>query len=401
MRIVYSFFLLIWAAFMAVKLLFQGKGGKLLSRLRLPKIPPKGEKERRIWIHSVSLGETKAAAPLIKQIKEELPDAKIYLSTLTVTGLQEAKKSEFLEACFLLPLDLPYLMKKLVKSVSPDLFIFIETDFWPGLLHELKAHGTKIALINGKMSEKSFKRFQLLHPLTKRLFGGIDLFCLQSEEYRKRFSALPINNEKIVVTGNVKFDIIPQLKRYDDLHFPKRKKIVTIASTHEGEEELILNALGELGDDVCLLFAPRHPERFERVAAMLKGKGKAFRLIGEPSDGKEEIVLINRMGVMDHCFANSHAAIVGGSFITGVGGHNIFEPARHGLPVFYGPNMHTQKELVLAFERHNVAGEVTLEGLKPALLQVIHGPINSQGYENLRAEMEGATNRSWKLIKML
>lgn len=402
MRYLYTFFLTLWAFFYLPVLFWQKKSDRLSARLgfHLPRARETKKSGRRIWIHAVSLGEMKAAAPLIDEIRKEHPDAQFYISSATTTGLAEAKKAYPHASSFLLPLDFPFLMRKLVQAILPDLFILMESDFWYNLLHELKKQGAKIALVNGKLSQTSAKRHKILSLFAKRLFNPIDLFCLQSEEHKALFSSIGIAQEKIVVTGNVKFDIPTRVIPFD-FHLPQGKKIVAIVSTHEGEEEMILTALEGIGDHICLLIAPRHPERFPHVSALLKKRGEPYRILDEPSDGQEKVILINKMGIIDPIFKRSHAAIIGGSFVSFVGGHNIYEPARLGVPVLFGPHMYGQRELTLAFERHNISGQTTLENLKGKLQEALNGSFNRKAYENLAAEMQGATTRSWNLIKML
>ncbi len=367
-----------------------------------PKIPPRKQGKIRIWIHAVSLGETKAIEPFAQMVKNELPDVEIIKSSITATGHEESlKRKDVFDHSFYLPIDFSWRARKLAKKIDPDLFILVENDYWPNLLTQLKAHGTKIALINGRISERSYRRYQLWPRYAKSLFNKFDILCLQSEEYKERFENLGVSPERVRVTGNIKFDATNPKKPRLDLCFPQGKRIVTVASTHEGEEEMILEALQTMNHSVCLFIAPRHPERFEKVAQLLQSKGVSYRKINEPGKGDERVVLVDMMGVLDECFKVSNAAIVGGSFVKHVGGHNIFEPARHGVPVVYGPYMFNQEPLVDVFKKHNVGKQVELGQLKETLEKYLTQASPEEGIEPLIREVAGATERSWEIIKKL
>ncbi len=364
--------------------------------LKKPEILPKKRGEYRIWIHAVSLGETKAVKTLIDLIKEDHKNVEIFISTTTQTGQSEAKKlSPFV---FFLPIDVSWLMKKLVKKVNPDLFILVETDFWYNLLSALKKNQTPIVLVNGKISSNSYKNFKKFKSFASDLFGKIDLFCLQSALDKERFQNLGITENKLIVTGNIKFDNLPPLQNIPGLHFPLEKKLVTIALTHENEEELILNELDH-NQSIAFLLAPRHPERFQKITKLLKKKNITFRTITQKGTGKEQVILIDKMGVMDECYAKSHAVIMGGSFTPSVGGHNIYEAARHGIPVIYGPYMHKQESLVHSLKTHNACTQIPLSHLSQTLQKLLTTPQSTTLPTILKAELEGASKRSWKLIK--
>lgn len=399
MRWIYNGLFTLWVILISPRLFQKKYRGSLLYRLGLktPAFPEK--KEKRIWVHAVSLGETKAVGTLIEKIKQEWPHAKIFFSSVTETGQREARKHKSIDFCFFLPLDFSFLMRKTVRLISPDLFILVETDFWCNLLTELKRIGVKIALVNGKISDSSYRKFQKL-SLFKKIFTSIDLFCVQDDEYKKRFLGLGVPKNKVVVTGNLKFDIPRLLKANDRIHLPKAKRCITISCTHENEEEMILDTLKDVSD-VCLLLAPRHPERFPKVGKMLEKKGIPFRSITAKETGDEKIILVDAMGVLDQCYEISRVVVMGGSFITTVGGHNIYEPARLGIPVVYGPHMHKQQNLVDALQKHNVGKQVELTHLQETIEDYLTYPPDPAPYQHLKNEMEGATERTYNLIKTL
>ncbi len=400
MRIIYNVVLFCWALVTLPRVLYYYKKYKnnIIFRLGLKtvKVLPKKKGEYRIWIHAVSLGESKAVAKFVKKIREERKDAVIFFSTATETGQHEALK--MVKHCFFLPLDFSWVMKKLVKRIEPDLFVLVETDFWYNLLRELKKGGVKTALVNGKLSLASYKKHKKFPLFAKPLFGAIDVFCVQSDTDQSRFLDLGVPKEKVHVTGNMKFDIESHFNPNKQLNFPKNETIVTIASTHENEEELILFELEKLRErDLCLLIAPRHPERFDFVAALLKKKNIRFRTIFEEGIAGEKVVLVNTMGVMDECYAHSKAVIMGGSFVSHVGGHNIYEAARHGIPVIYGPFMHKQEALMNALKKHHIGNQTNLSGLMATLEALLLDP-QTPSLETLKLEVEGATERCVSIL---
>ncbi|MBS0585707.1 MAG: hypothetical protein JSR76_05345 [Verrucomicrobia bacterium] len=404
----YNAVILFWALCLLpreiYRLIFLKKPLKdFLQRLgiSLPAFPWKKKGEMRIWIHAVSLGETKAIGPLIAEIRKDYPKASLFFSSTTETGHDEAKRS-YKEGAyfFFLPLDLSFVMKRLITRISPDLFILVETDFWWHLLSYAKKNDVNVVLINGKISLASLRNYKRAPRFAKELFSLIDLYCVQSEEYFSSFKSLGVREERIFVTGNVKFDMKEMLSQTLYFKTPhENKKVVTLASTHEEEEAMILEVLEGLKGSVSFLIAPRHPSRFPVVAKLLKKKGISFRHITEEGTGAEDVVLVDKVGVLDQCYRYSQAVIVGGSFVKHVGGHNIYEPVRFGVPVLYGPYMHKQEQLVTSLKKHNIGEQVELSALKGALERLLETPEEQLKYQALRSEMEGATERSWSQIK--
>ncbi|GAB5411798.1 MAG: 3-deoxy-D-manno-octulosonic acid transferase [Chlamydiales bacterium] len=298
-----------------------------VDRFQIPRI--KRKKGKLFWVHAVSVGETKAAIPLIRELQKRNPKAQIVLSCGTQTGLAEAKRAFADVDCFRLPFDSTWLMKPLVKNLEPTHFFLVETDLWPNLLHFLKRSSVPCSLVSAKMSERSFKRYRLLPAFAKYQMSHFDHICLQSDEYRKCFA--PFYKGELFVTGNLKWDTIAIEKSTRR----NKKLTITLGSTHAGEEKLLLEALKNLPAKIYVL--PRHPERFLEVAEIVKEYPNSQ--------------LIDQMGVLYSFYAKSDIAIVGGSFLPGVGGHNIFEPLAFGTPVIFGPHMWGQKKMTkLALE---------------------------------------------------
>lgn len=326
--------------------------GVLLSKWGL-KLPPSLSIDDRpiIWLHAVSLGETKAAIPLWATIHKELPSARMLFSATTETGLAAGGKVfPGAERHFLLPIDLRFVVRRLVKRLRPQLLLLVEGDLWYHLLSEVRAAGGRVALVNGKISERSCRRYSLVPHFTRMLLSQIDRFSLQSAEFEKRFLRLGVDPERIAVTGNLKLDLRPTPtapleaeKLKQRLQLKKDERVITIASTHEGEERMLLEALAS--SSCHILLAPRHPERFAAVAALLSLMGLQFSRWSETEVLDQPIVLVDAMGILASCYLLSDLAIVGGSFVPGIGGHNILEPIQHGVPVLFGPHMEAQQQL--------------------------------------------------------
>jgi 3-deoxy-D-manno-octulosonic-acid transferase len=284
--------------------------------------------------------------------------------------------------------------------------IVVESDFW----YNLVSFNKKVVLVNGKISETSQSRFKLFSFFSKALFSQFDLFCLQSQRFASRFETLGVAPSKIVVTGNLKFDQpFPHLdiERWrTDLGISPTDKVITLGSTHDPEEDQLISAIEPLFDqfqNLKILLVPRHPERFPAVAALLDKKKIHYAKFSDhlPKQGNERIILIDAMGILSACYQLSDIAIVGGSYVSHVGGHNIFEPAALGIPVLFGPHMETQRDLVDVVVHGGAGKQVPLDRLTSTLEQMLKTPPleMKQAGLKLAEEVQGATGRTWKSIQ--
>lgn len=325
---------------------------------------PKIEKGRApiVWIHAPSVGEMRAIAPLAAKLAKEY---RILLSSVTQTGHAEAKRCVDATWCVYLPFDLPYLIRPVMMRVAPRLVILAETDFWFHFEDAAKKVGARLVLVNGKVSEKSFNRYRSLPALACLLFSPFDLLCVQGKLYQERFCALGVDPNKIVVTGNMKLDAAfeqPQSSKHT---------ILTLGSTHDPEERLWIEVLKSVeGPKVYLV--PRHPERFDAVAQMLKSSGLSWgRVSGGATFEKCRIILVDQMGVLKQCYRSSTLAFVGGTLTSRVGGHNILEPCLYGVPVLYGPHLYSQPDLHDLMKRYGAGVEVEPSNLKSTLQHLL------------------------------
>ena len=297
--------------------------------------------------------------PIYERLRQKYPNGAFFFSSTTKTGHLEAKRSlPNADDYFFLPLDFSWVMHKLILRLKPDLLLLSEGDFWLNLISEVKNRGGKVVLLNGKISSRSATRFAKIPRFSKRLFGKIDCLCIQNTEYATRFQSLYVPPEKITITGNLKLSIptkkisgVEKQKWLTHFNLDPSDRIITIGSTHEGEEELLLPHI----KDAKILLVPRHPERFAAVKKFLE------------KNAYPHVRLVDQMGILNICYQLSDLAIVGGSFIPGIGGHNIFEPIQAGIPVVFGPHMETQKELVQLILRSKAGLQTSIEDLPKAI----------------------------------
>lgn len=385
------------------------KGKKLVGLWqRLGGQIPASLPKKVIWIHGVSVGEIKAAQPLYLELKKEYPEHAFVITTTTLTGQQEAKRSlKGADLYAFLPFDFKWLTRLWVKRLKPKLFLLVESDFWPNLLHQIERGGGKNILLNGKLSERSARRFGWVSFFSKRLFNRFSLLCVQSEEYRSRFLPLVSDPTRLHVTGNLKLDLqaapIPDF--WVSIWKQATTPFLTLSCTHPKEEELLLSALQQGSWNFFLV--PRHPERFLEVEKLLEQKDLSFikwsdLLAGRPY-ADEKVVLVDAMGQLPICYHFSRLAIVAGSYIETVGGHNILEPCLYGVPVFFGPHMFSQKELVRLALQAKAGKQVDLAHLRTQVERFfLHPQQQNQMREaalHLMQSSRGATQRTLQLLK--
>ncbi len=368
-----------------------------------------------IWLHCVSVGEVKASAPVIQKIRSEHPAFSFVISTVTITGYEEAIRL-FPDAKnhFLLPADFSWIMKKLVKKIVPRILILSETDFWYHLLLEIKRNGGKVALINGKISPNSLKKFTRGAFFAQKLFALPDLFLVQSETYAAAFRQLGVCSTKVHITGNLK--MTPnnarmtkenQSKLQNSLAITDRDFIVTIASTHDKEEEILLRQLLPIWNtypNIKIILAPRHLERLSIVKQLLQQLNISYFLYSSREVDKRnvQVILLDCMGMVCSLYQISNLAIVAGSYISTVGGHNIFEPIQMGIPVVYGPHMYGQQSLEKLVSMSGAGKPIPAQELPSFITQYMSDPqISFQmqaSAKNLFREMQLPLENTWKYL---
>jgi len=332
---------------------------------RLGRIPPPAGKQR-IWIHAVSVGETLAAVSLVRDLKERLPSAELFFSTVTITGQQVAGKAlaGHVEKTFFFPFDIPRISGKFLDRVGPNVVAILETEIWPNFLGECAARGIPVVILNGRVSERSFRGYGRFSSFFARVLACVTAFAMQTEEDARRMIALGVDPAKVTVTGNMKFDVsfspdsdspfLSWLKGEKD----KGTAWVVAGSTHEGEENAVLSAFADahsVNPSARLLLAPRHPERFDAVADLCERRGwevarKSRIASGEEKKHSSPVVVLDTVGELLASYAAGDIAFVGGS-LAPKGGHNILEPALFGVPAVTGPHTGNFREITELFTR--------------------------------------------------
>ncbi len=304
-----------------------------MGRISLPR--PRG---KRVWIHAVSVGEVKAALPLLRRLED------VCLSVTTSTGYAVASQSG-VENLFFYPWDLPWVVPRAVEAVQPSLYILMETELWPLMITYLKQKGVKIILANGRISERSYGGYKKLSFFIKRVLSCFDFIGAVSERDRERFISLGAPADRVFVMGNLKYDSV--LEAVNPAFEDEMRKLLSLGdeplwvcgSTHEGEEEMVIKVylrLVEEFPDLRLALVPRHPERARSIAELFSNLGVRFSLRSE--NPRDRVVLWDVMGELFKLYSVATAVFCGGSLVP-LGGHNIIEPASWGKPVVYGPYM--------------------------------------------------------------
>mgnify|MGYP000094197402 CR=1 FL=1 len=337
----------------ALDAVFSGKyAGGFFQRLGfIATIDPKGKKV--VWIHCVSVGETNAARPLIERIHDENPDLSIVVSTTTKTGQRLARSlfANTADLVFYFPFDWKSTVRRALSRVDPALVLLIETEIWFNFIRETNKHHTKLAIVNGRLSERSFERFSYITKFMHRVLSYIDLALMQDKADARRIMALGLRGSRVRVTGNIKFDhpltsteteLTADLRRRFDIR-PEAPLIIA-ASTHQPEERVLLEAFRQVWKSSPdrlprLVIAPRHPERFAEVADLIKISGFNWVRRTENESARDhtaEVILLDTIGELRAAYPLAELVFVGGSLIPH-GGQSIFEPAAAGRAIITGP----------------------------------------------------------------
>ncbi len=372
-------------------------------------------KRKLVWIHAVSLGETKAVAALAKVLKNDLNHPIIVFSTSTETGYVEACRAVSADYHVYLPFDFRLVIGPIVRRVCPDLVVLCESDFWYNFLSVSKQVGAKVIVVNGKISTKSVERYQQFPSYRDVIFNNIDLFCVQSQLYRARFESLGIDPKKIMVTGNMKFDgdynrlASEQLQQWrGELGIAPEDRVLVIGSSHNPEEVQLLKAMNPVWEkhpNLKVVLVPRHPERFNEVAGILQKHQLNYRRLSQkqPEGFPVKVILIDAMGLLRKCYQLADVAIVAGSYTSKVGGHNILEPSWYGVPVVFGPHMFSQPDLVDLVMEYGAGLQVPLEDLSRVIIGLFEDEkmrnTLGQGGLKLAKDVHGATKKTVTLIK--
>lgn len=366
-----------------------------------------------VWLHAVSVGEVISLQHLVAELKRRHPEWDIVFSTLTPTGIRTAReKLGLADRIFFVPLDFRRVLRRAFGALRPKALVLAESELWPNLLAEASSRGLKVILVNGRMSEHSFKVYEDIRPIARRILAKVDRFLVQTREDAERLERLGVGREKLEVAGNLKSEVrLPGFAEGELLEFGRSlgldggDEVVVAGSTRKGEEERLLKAFSEArGARPRLRFviAPRHIERSGEVERLAGAAGfkVARRTLVRPGD-RWDVLILDTIGELARFYALSDAAFVGGSLVEW-GGHNILEPAFYGRPVFFGPHMQNFAHLAGSFVQAGAARIVRTDAeIRDMFLRTDPAFLAEMG-KRAKAHLEslgGATEKAIRAIE--
>jgi len=314
--------------------------------------------KRVFWIHAVSVGETRAALPLVKALKKEYPQAALVISNVTETGHEIASQVVEADCCLFFPYDFSPVVRRALRRIRPALIVIVETEIWPNFIRLANESGIPVVLANGRISDRSYPRYQWIKLFIRPILQQFSRFCMQTAEDARRLRMLGAPAGKVRISGNVKFDLDIPLPDDDDaarlrkrFHLPGREMVWVAGSTHAGEEEAVADVYRQLaaeGVKLRLVLVPRHPERCPGVGKMLAGRGISFvrrrELTADERLDPGIVLLVDTVGELQQLYTVADLVFVGGSLVP-VGGHNVLEASAVRKPVIFGPHMHNFREI--------------------------------------------------------
>jgi 3-deoxy-D-manno-octulosonic-acid transferase len=388
---------------------FSERMGKVPDRLR------SASRAQVIWIHAVSVGEVLAVSGLVGQIRRQFRQWRVVVSTTTDSGQDLARKRFGEENVFYFPMDFAFAIRPHMRALRPALVVLAETEFWPNFLRIAHGSGARVAVVNARISDRSWPRYRRFRWALRRMLANVDLFLTQTEQDKARLESIGADARHVHVSGNLKFDvslpappaIVETLRR--SLAAEGAGPVVVCGSTVEDEEAPLLRAFENLlvsHPRAVMVLAPRHPERFEAVAALLQQMGilvyRRSRWQGEPLAGG--VLLVDTIGELAALYGLADVAFVGGSLVPR-GGHNIIEPAQHGVAIVTGNHTENFRDIVGLFQSRDAVRIVGLAELPLVLMQLLDNDVERMGLgrrakETILSQM-GATSRTLEALQGL
>ena len=387
-------------------------------RARLGNVPEQLRRHRApiFWVHAVSVGEVLAVSGLVAQLRERHPRARVVVSTVTDTGQKLARQRFGAENVFYFPLDFAFAVRPYLQALRPRLVVIAETEFWPNFLRLAREGGARVAVVNARISDRSFPGYRRLRRWLARVLQNVDLLLAQTDQDRERLLAIGAPAERTRVAGNLKFDapqpqppaIVQQLQ--SAIALAEASPVIVAGSTMEGEEPLLLRAFETvlaLHPRAVMILAPRHPERFNHVASMISDLGIRFwrRSEWQPSRSiAGRVFLLDTIGELAFLYALATVSFVGGSLVER-GGHNILEAAQYGVPVLVGPHTENFRDIVNLFLQAGAARVVGPAELPLVLRELVENEaerklMGMRALETLQAH-RGATERTLRALEEL
>ncbi len=430
LNIAYLLFLLLVSPLLIYRMVKQGKYRTGWSEKLSGNLPQRDTGSPAIWFHAVSVGEVLALQKLVSEFATLHPDVEIVITTTTPTGLSVARE-KYPDAltCFF-PFDFSWAVKNAIDRIQPSAIVLVELELWPNFIRAASDLSIPLALINGRISEKSFRGYSRIRWLMKSLLPRFNALAVQNETYANRLKYLGTPAEKITVTGSVKYDHVATDRdnpRTQELQtsfgFGEENRIVIAGSTQAPEEQYILDAFRELRNEFAslqLVIVPRHQERFEEVARLIEENGfdvirrtivrnqqpGALNLNSTSSNNPSTVYLLDTLGELSACWGLAEIAFVGGSLENQRGGQNMIEPAGYGAAVLFGPNTWNFKQAVeLLLDGDAARVVVDRDDLRRQLESCLNLPDEAQAMGQ-RAQLlilaqQGATQRTLGLISEL
>lgn len=325
--------------------------------------------ETVLWIHGVSVGETVAASPICAEIRKQFPQVKIVFSTVTTTGRVMAEKIIPADGFIYFPIDLPMVVKRVLTRIKPAQILILETELWPNFIKIANQMGIKVILANGRISEKSYRRYQLLGPYFQEMLQKMDALVMQTQKDVDYVLALGAEKKRVYNFGNTKYDVnIPPHARggerrlVEELQLDGSAPILVVGSTHANEEELFIPVYKRLKAEfpgLVMIIAPRHPERVKEIESLYMKAGiPTVRRTELPKVRREAaVIFLDTIGELLSAYRLADLVFVGGSLVK-FGGHNILEPAAYGRTIFVGPYMDDFKDILSLFLKNDACIQV-------------------------------------------
>jgi 3-deoxy-D-manno-octulosonic-acid transferase len=385
---------------------------------RLGKVPSRlqGQAQPAVWVHAVSVGEVLAVGELVEELRRRFPH-RVVVSSTTATGQKLAKKRFGEESVFYFPLDFGFAIRPYLTALKPQLIVIAETEFWPNFLRLARKGGARVAVVNARISDRSWPGYRRARRLgiLAGVLRNVDLFLAQTAEDARRLQDIGAPAERVQVTGNLKFDVLapdpPAIVASLRSAFQQAGAgpVVVCGSTVDAEEGLLLlafqNVLASYPRAVMIL-APRHPERFGEVARLLEQMGLRFwrRALWGGDSLAGGVFLVDTIGELASLYALGDVAFVGGSLVAR-GGHNIIEPAQHGVPIIVGSHTENFRDIVGLFQHHDAVRVVGPAEFPLVLMDLLSHEaerlaLGRRGAETLRSQM-GATERTANALEKL
>lgn len=353
------------------------------ARLGLGAIPERASARRRVLVHGVSVGEVKGAQALVRALRAAAPDVEVVISTITETGFEVAQRTypDLLVVRF--PLDVSWVVRRFLARVDPECVVLVELEIWPNFLRQANRLGIPLAVVNGRITDRSHGRYRWFKRLLPQ-FDRLTLLCVQDEDYARRFRELWADPERILITGNIKVDglrtgrIEPRAELARLLEGAPGQHVIVAGSTHAPEERWVLEAARAHVPEARIVLVPRHPGRAKELLRSLSEIGAPPQLLtalraGETADPTRPAI-VDTIGELEQVYALADLVFVGGSLVPH-GGQNMLEPAAQGRPVVFGPHVHNFAQEVALLTKARAC--VRIEGrdeLGPALARLLADP---------------------------